>query len=212
LRCRVNSDLFLLDSDKKPIEIFELRSHQKLLYKRKSKIIPNVPELNLRIMTRELNRIICCFKDDIPVSKLASYDNELEVDFKQDIDDFKSTLLKHLENYSLYKNELEPELKKLLNKVKRALKKKYKYERYPGRKNLSQKKKWFYYLIAPLYSTFNKYLSNNNQKPITQTDTFHYIAHLLIACGVERSDPKRGHLTVFDKIRQYNRRHSNYLK
>jgi len=205
----IGSGLFLFDSDQKPIGIFKLRTPQKWLCKRKSKIIPNIPELNLRVMARELNRIICCFKNDIPPSKFGGYD----VDFKQDIDDFKSRTVKYFEDNLLHKNELETELTKLFNKAGRVLKKKYEYEWYPDMKKSSQKNKWFYNLIAPLYGTFNKYLNvKNNKNTITQTDTFHYIAHLLIACGIEKSDAQRGHQPAFDKIKQYNYRHSNYLK
>jgi hypothetical protein len=207
----LNSGLFLIDANQKPIGLFKLKNNKnKELCIRKSSIVPNLPELNLRIMVRKLNRTIFCYKNNIPHSPYIAFDwdgddlvNEFEFGFK-----------KYLEDQMFQLDELQPHLNKLLKKAKRILKSNYEKDWYPNRKELTEKQEWFYNLISPLYGYFNKYLTDRSTRKcrVSKTDIFHYISHLLIACGLEKNDPQRSHMPVFEKIKQYNHRHENYLK
>jgi hypothetical protein len=71
-----------------------------------------------------------------------------------------------------------------------------------------KEERWYWNLIVPLYRIFDKYLRDPKTKAsiLNQTDIFHYVSHLLIACDMEKADKTRGHMVVFDKIRQYSYR------
>ncbi len=197
----LNSDLFLLGPDKKPTGLIGLTPGNKKLSRSKNNVIPNIPELNLRIMASKLNRIIYCYKTDSPRSVYLSY----EMDTHEELEDFEDRLLKFLEYNLFRRDELEPLLSKLIKKAKRVLKKKYEEDWYPGRKKMTEKQKWYFNLIAPLIAIFKKYLNDQatEKTAVTKTDIFYYISHLLIACGIEKSDTKGSHKPVFEKIRRY---------
>lgn len=203
----LNSGLFLLDDDHRPIGLFKLRnSRNKELCKRKNSIIRDLPELNCRVVARKLNRIIYYYKNNIPRSIYLTFDWDSD-DLARD---FEIGIKKYLESQMFQPNELQPHLDNLIKKAKRVLKKKYEQDWFPTRKKSKDKERYFLDLIAPLYAIFDKYL-NDRKKSVNQTNIFHYISNLLIACSIEKTDPQRGHMPVFEKIKQYNSRHSKYL-
>ena len=203
----LKSGLFSLGEDGKPNGLLRLVGKTKTLSQRKS-TVSNIPDLNLKIVAWKLNRIIFSYKQDIPHSIYLTFNSDINEDF----DDFKAGLIKHMENHDLLP-ELQPQIDSLLKKAHRVYKKKYQNDWYPDRKELTKKKKWFSNLVSPLYSIFKKYLTDQEKKRlVNDTNIFHYIAHLLIACDIETKDPARGHMPIFEKIKRYNLRHSKYLK
>jgi hypothetical protein len=209
----LNSGLFLTDSSPKPIGLFKLRNDRnKELCIRPNSIVSDVPGLNVRIMARKLNRIIYCYKNNTPHSIYLTFDWDVD----DDVNQFEVNLKKYLEDRMFELDELQPHLDSFIKKARRILKNQLEKDWYPNSKKPKAKGKeqWFYNLIAPLYAVFSKYLTDRKtlKRKVNQTNIFHYISHLLIACGIEKIDPQRGHMPLFEKIKQYNRRHSKYLK
>ena len=202
----LNSGLFLLDDhNEKPVGIFQLRADRKELCARKTKTIPGITDLALRVMIPKLNKIIVEYR--FGIAALQS------ILINQMVEDFERDFLKFLDDRGLAKNELEPQLSQFKKKARRQVKG-MANEWYPS-KGPTKKQEWFWGLINPLYFMLDKYLTNLETKTstVTQTDIFHYIAHLLIACGIEKRDNKRGHKPVFERIKKYAYRkgHIKYM-
>ena len=205
----LNSGLFVLDDNNKPIALYRLQARTKKPYKRKSKVVFDIPSLYLRVLANKINHIIYCYKNNIPHSP---YIGGLDID--KELNDFESQVMKILGNHLIQKDEVEPHLTKFINKAKKVLKIKFEKEWFPENKDLTKKERWFYYLVSPIYGFFDKYLTDQKtgKRPIPQDDIFHYTSHLLISSGIEEIDIGRGHFPLYEKIKQYNQRHDKYLK
>jgi len=200
----LKSGLFLLDDEKKPTAMFKLKSgNSKKLCVMRSKVIPGIDGLAVRVMTNKLSGVILRYLAGPPDS--FSYVRELQ-------DLFETDLVRLLHNYNLEEKELQPRYTQFRRKVNEKLKE---HNEQLDPKPLSKTEMRFYLFIRPLYAIFEKYLTDQEKKKLrtNQTDIYHYIAHLLIACGLEKRDRKRGHWPVFEKIRQYAYRsgHVKYM-
>ena len=205
----LNSGIFLLDQAGKPVGIFKLRADNKRLCIQRRSVHPGITDLASRVLVRKLNKIIGFYKIDIP---FPLYERpEYSTSSDDELEEFESGLIKYFENYRISEKDLEPHIPRLIKKSRRVLKQRLK-EDYPH-KQLSDKQKWFYHLVAPLYTTFKKYLTDLETKEVVVKPyvIFHYLAHLLIACKIEELDPKRHHHPVYEKIKTYNYRHRNHL-
>ena len=197
------SGLFLLDNEDKPTGIFKLIGGTKELYTTKVWTIPKITDLALRVMINKLSRAILKYLSG--PSGSINWPQELQ-------EDFRSDLLQLLNNYALHESKLKPRFSEFITKANLEIKKLN--EGY-NPKGLTEKQWRFSQLIRHLYAIFDKYLIDLEKKEsqVNQNNIFHYIAHLLIACGIENRDSERGHWPVFEKIKRYAYRsgHINYM-
>lgn len=207
-RVILNSGLFLLDEDQKPIALFQLRGDNRKLYTTKLRTITGIDPLALRVMIRKLNKCILNYKYDMSDSqKIETFVDDLA-------NDFHAQILKLIHNYNIQEEELEPQFSRFIQKADKIVRKRSKEDWFlqPSgqRKKAGRKEKQARYqgLIYPIKNVFRKYLKNleTGKRDVRETNILHYISHLLIACGLESLDPDRGHKPIFEKIKMYEYR------
>jgi len=183
----IKSGLFMLDEKDKPIGIFKLTNPDKRPYTSKVKTVEEIDDLCCRAMINKLARAIVEYKQNPlkPIDWVEEIKGHFETDFIQ-----------LLSNYSIDRKQLEPRYAHFVSKVNSNIRN---LNQSLNIKPLTEKQRKFYGLVKPLYTYLDKYLRSPIEKKlkVSRTDIFHYIAHLLIACGLEEKDPHRGHRQVY---------------
>ena len=193
----LHSGLFKLDDRGKPVGLFRLTPRGKTLSKKR--ILPGKncqgDEIRLRKISGELVKDLAIKINDY-LRGPRIYNSVESV-----ANEFENELVGLLQNWDFSPKDLQPYYDKLVNKAKKKLKRHLtpldkKMSRWGTKESLR-----FAALAGYLRNSFLAYTGED----LGITDLNYYVAHLLIACGIETNDYK----TVYNKISKAYYRHDH---
>jgi hypothetical protein len=178
-RLVLHSGIFKINPEKEVAEgVYQLQPNKNISLK-----LIGTP-LKLRYFEEALTTTLLKYFNETPYTLMRAIKNEV-AEIEQGI----SKILSDSDFFT--EGEIRDYLKKITgrkfkNRIKEKLKSTGAFEESTGDRR-------YYRALLPLYQDIQKYL------PINETDTYYYLSHFLIGCGIEEGGLK----TVFNRIRKF---------